>query len=931
MSRRQRHIAFLVLVALTLVAWAIVATVGPTDIVAFQLDRTSERAAARVLAWSAAGELDGAIASHQWDFALMALYGLSIAWGVVKARRHLSPGADSLGRVAAVGAIVAAGLDAVENVALLRFIDLVELPAGAPPPSELPALATTAATLKFALIVSALIYAAFGLVAWRRARASSAEVPGDASADVAADASVEVPAAPRRRDDAPDIETWAAAARNCDLIMKGGITSGVIYPRLATRLATRYRFRNIGGTSAGAIAAAATAAAEYARQRGRPEALDALDRLPDELGSGLLLSLFRPSRWTRPLLELFLAVSRSGQGMLDRLDAAIRVLVRFHLLVALAGLAAGLVLGALLSLPGPALDAGLLLSATTFLVLLASLPTGVVGATQRLLIALPLHLATGLVVDDGRAVDVGFVLVAVALLAWGVAAGRSGRTGTEPGLMLASLVRGSTRTALLLGTLTLGFLQLAAWSDVLGAAPLLIATIGLVVAGGVTAVVAVRRADRALTANGAGVVTGMGGHGEDPAVTEWLTELLDDVAFGPQHDGPPLTFSDLAGRSARSRADGADAVPVNLEVMGTDLTTTTAHRLPFRGDRAFVWSEADLAPLFPPRVVAALRAASSPVSTPGATSVEGSASTPAVAQGSASTLLRLDDDLELPVVVAVRISMGFPVLFAPVPLRVEAPAGIWSRAYWGDGGAASNLPVHFFDALIPRWPTFAVDLRDAAEYTGIGCDPVAATADELVVLRTERPREPLWLRRVGVSKPLTVGGVLGGFLAAATDWHDNVQLQADGYWDRVVHVLLRDGEGGLNLAMDGATIDALAERGEAAAQALLDRFDGDDSEGWRLHRWLRYRLAMAELEEELGDLTDRLDDGYRELLEQPPREPYGWVARQGPRARHATLALETVAARWLSKRLFTRFPEPPEGERPDEPHRRVELRVTPRT
>lgn len=915
MSQRQRHIGFLVLVALTLGVWGIVATVGPTDIVAFQLDRTSERATARVLAWSATGELDGAIASHRWDFALMALYGLSIAWGVVKARRHLSPGTDSLGRVAAVGAIVAAGLDAVENVALLRFIRLVELPAGAPPTSELPALATTAATLKFALVVAALIYTAFGLVAWRRARVTSAEVPGDAP--------VEVPAAPPRRGDAPDEEAWAAADRDCDLIMKGGITSGVIYPRLATRLASRYRFRNIGGTSAGAIAAAVTAAAEYARQRGRPEALDALDRLPDELGSGLLLGLFAPSRRTRPLLELFLAVSRSGQGMLDRLDAAIRVLVRFHLVAALAGLAVGLVLGALLSLPGPALDAGLVLSTATFFVLLASLPTGVVGATQRLLLALPLHLATGLAVGADRAVDVGFVLVAVALLAWGVAAGRSGRIGTEPALMLGSLVRGSTRTALVLGTLTLGYLQLAAWSDVLGAAPLLIATIGFVVAVGVTALVAIRRADRALTANGAGVVTGMSGDGNRPAVTEWLTELLDEVAFGPGHDGPPLRFSDLAGRSARSRVGGAEAVPVNLAVMGTDLTTTTAHRLPFRGDRAFVWSEADLAPLFPPRVVAALRAASTPV--------EGGASAPTSMEGpTPPEPLRLDDDLDLPVVVAVRISMSFPVLFAPVPLRVEAPAGNWSRAYWGDGGAASNLPVHFFDALIPRWPTFAVDLRDAAEYTEIGCDPATANADELVVLRTQRPREPLWLRRVGVSKPLTVGGALGGFLAAATDWRDNVQLQADGYWDRVVHVLLRDGEGGLNLAMDAATIDALAERGEAAAQALLDRFDGDDSEGWRLHRWLRYRLAMAELEEELGDLTDRLDDGYRELLEQPPREPYGWVARQGPRARQATLALETVAARWLSKRLFTRFPEPPEGERPDEPHQRVELRVTPR-
>ena len=47
----------------------------------------------------------------------------------------------------------------------------------------------------------------------------------------------------------------------CDLIMKGGITSGVVYPLAIVELAQKYRFKNIGGTSAGAIAAAAAAAA----------------------------------------------------------------------------------------------------------------------------------------------------------------------------------------------------------------------------------------------------------------------------------------------------------------------------------------------------------------------------------------------------------------------------------------------------------------------------------------------------------------------------------------------------------------------------------------------------------------------------------------------------------------------------------------------
>src|SRR4026207_1123903 len=52
----------------------------------------------------------------------------------------------------------------------------------------------------------------------------------------------------------------------CDIVMKGGVTSGVVYPQAICELATTFRFKNIGGTSAGAIAASATAAAEVARR-----------------------------------------------------------------------------------------------------------------------------------------------------------------------------------------------------------------------------------------------------------------------------------------------------------------------------------------------------------------------------------------------------------------------------------------------------------------------------------------------------------------------------------------------------------------------------------------------------------------------------------------------------------------------------------------
>ena len=64
----------------------------------------------------------------------------------------------------------------------------------------------------------------------------------------------------------------------CDLVMRGGIASGLVYPHAIAKLAEVYDFRSIGGTSVGAIAAAGAAAAGIGRQNGRrpfPNALEA--------------------------------------------------------------------------------------------------------------------------------------------------------------------------------------------------------------------------------------------------------------------------------------------------------------------------------------------------------------------------------------------------------------------------------------------------------------------------------------------------------------------------------------------------------------------------------------------------------------------------------------------------------------------------------
>src|SRR5262249_1238982 len=83
-------------------------------------------------------------------------------------------------------------------------------------------------------------------------------------------------------------------------------------------------------------------------------------------------------------------------------------------------------------------------------------------------------------------------------------------------------------------------------------------------------------------------------------------------------------------------------------------------------------------------------------------------------------LLPLPSGRDLPVVVAARMSLSFPVLFSMVPLhavdftfkanRGEHPRA--ERCWFIDGGLSSNFPVTFFDQPLPRWPTFCIDLAE---------------------------------------------------------------------------------------------------------------------------------------------------------------------------------------------------------------------------
>jgi Patatin-like phospholipase len=144
----------------------------------------------------------------------------------------------------------------------------------------------------------------------------------------------------------------------CDLVMKGGITSGVVYPPAIVELARDHRFHNIGGASAGAIAAVAAAGAEYGRQTGGGGGFDALARIPDDLaatdsatGHTGLQRLFVPQPETREYFDLIWQQrAMKGASTVKRVRSLLPVAFRHSSAVpspALSLIAFGLPIGAL--------------------------------------------------------------------------------------------------------------------------------------------------------------------------------------------------------------------------------------------------------------------------------------------------------------------------------------------------------------------------------------------------------------------------------------------------------------------------------------------------------------------------------------------------------------------------------------------------------
>jgi len=560
----------------------------------------------------------------------------------------------------------------------------------------------------------------------------------------------------------------------CDVVMKGGITSGVVYPHAVCELAAAYRLRNVGGTSAGAIAAAAAAAAEYGRATG---GYDELADLPTWIGTdGNLANLFQPQKTTCRLHALLLAAISHKRGKPLWIGLAAARQFFFTML-----------LGAL---PGAAL----------------------------------VYLA----IRDGR-----------------------------------------------------GALEIAAIAG------------GIVIAcGGAVLTVAARAAwiaTRHVASNKLGLCSGMPGHrSKHLALTPWLADLIDGAA-GRTHgeDDEPLTFGHLwAGPEGDPAAADPDAPWMRLEMMTTNVTNHRAERWP-SASREYFFSPQEFRELFPERVVRWMIANPPPFDAQPARTRRQQ-----LRRQQLLPLRPLPHPADLPVIVATRMSLSFPVLLSAVPLwrvdfsrkanqdaaaacqawlgqnaaewdaaaeddeRRQALAGARprvksERCWFSDGGISSNFPVHFFDTLLPGHPTVGLNLRDF--------HPDGERSDDEAenVWMPDRHNAGIldWWYRFDDD----LVGFLGNVVRTMQNRVDDAQMRAAGYRDRVVHVSLTDTEGGMNLKMDPKVIQALTARGRAAGQRLVARFGapvvdpGDLS--WDDHRWVRLRIALLAMSDALGTLA----------------------------------------------------------------------------
>jgi hypothetical protein len=388
--------------------------------------------------------------------------------------------------------------------------------------------------------------------------------------------------------------------------------------------------------------------------------------------------------------------------------------------------------------------------------------------------------------------------------------------------------------------------------------------------------------------------------GRAPALVPWLHCKISEISGKPPDQ--PLTFGDLHNSG------------ITLRMMTTCLTWGRPFTLPFTTG-AFYFSPEELSNFFPPEVVRWLanhppkhsKEPHEPVDT--------------------RKLLPMPDWDDLPVIVAARLSLSFPFLFCTVPLYAvdwtlrkcregegapkpdpgcAVPFGkprIPEHVWFTDGGICNNFPLHLFDAPVPRWPTFGIDL------THVRLDRKPTDSRIWMPKTNGGGINPDWTRLSG--GPFGTAKLVVAIIDAARNWVNSLQAIAPGYRDRIVHIALDKQEGGLNLTMPKELVTSLNQYGREAAERLIEHFIYGKDQGepidltWNNQRWIRYRSTLALLETFLADFAHRI------INPEPGDSPYSDLVNYNPS--YELEQYQRIAAMEETQALTAMEPEMKEG------------------
>ncbi len=129
----------------------------PRGIVGFELAATRDRATLMLQAWRGLGVVELVRNSLRLDFGFLLVYPLSLGLACRIVSRRMAGVYDRVGAQLSYAVLACAPLDAVENLSLLRMLDL-----GAS--ETLARLAAVSAVLKFALVLAAVVFVLGALV-----------------------------------------------------------------------------------------------------------------------------------------------------------------------------------------------------------------------------------------------------------------------------------------------------------------------------------------------------------------------------------------------------------------------------------------------------------------------------------------------------------------------------------------------------------------------------------------------------------------------------------------------------------------------------------------------------------------------------------------------------------------------------------------------